>query len=60
MLLELFTITWSRISSDVKREIDTEQKQLSLLREHNINGPDPRINAATASDGDRSGLGNRS
>ncbi len=54
MLLELLTLTWSRIASDVKRELDTEQKLLSLLREHNINSLDHHTNAA---DGDRYGLG---
>ena len=54
MLLELLTLTWSRISSDVKRELDTEQKLISLLREHNINSLDHHTNAA---DGDRFGLG---
>jgi len=54
MLLELLTLTWSRISSDVKRELDTEQKLLSLLREHNINSLDHHANAV---EGDRYGLG---
>ncbi len=57
MLLELLTITWGRISSDVKREIDTEQKLLSLLREHNINSVDRHTATTTVNDADRSGLG---
>jgi len=60
MLLELLTITWGRISSDVKREIDTEQKLLSLLREHNINSVDRHTAATTVNDADRSGLGSHS